>query len=130
MDCNWRCTLPDVPGCEIRNQLFDTLDTAEMAGDAGWNKIIDLMSKYYKKDENTDAFDTWKRFRSLARLEGQTIDDYIMVYEQCKVKLKRYKMDITERIHGLNLLCGAHQTDEELRIAMRDVDDTQPDNIC
>ena len=73
-------------GCEIRNQLFDTLDTAEMAGDAGWKKNIDLMSEYYKKDENTDAFDTWKQFRSLTRLEGQTIDDYIMVYEQCKVK--------------------------------------------
>ena len=116
-------------GSEIRNQLFDTLDEQEMSGDDGWKQIIDLMSKYYKKDENTDAFDTWKRFRSLARLEGQTIDDYIMVYEQCKTKLKRYKMEITERIHGMNLLCGAHLTDEELRIAMRDVDDSNPNGM-
>ena len=69
---------------EIRNQIFDTFDTAEMQGNDGWKKIIDLMSKYYKKDDNAEAFDTWKTFRTLTRLEEQTIDDYIMAYEQCK----------------------------------------------
>ena len=116
-------------GSEIRNHIFDTLETAEMMGDDGWKKITDLLCQYYKKDENTEAFETWKRFRTLVRLDGQSIDNYIMAYEQCKTKLKRYKMDLTERIHGLNLLCGAHLTDEELRIAMRDVDGDKPDEM-
>ena len=64
--------LPD--GTEIRRQIFDTLDTDEMIGEDGWKAVIDLLEKYYKKDDNTTAFDTWKEFRNLCRKEGQTIE--------------------------------------------------------
>ena len=116
-------------GTELRRQVFDAFSTEQMAGDAGWTNVIGLLCKYYEKDDNTAAFETWKHFRTFIRSDGQSIDDYIMSYEQCKLRLKRYKMDITERIHGLNLLCGAGLTDEELRIAMRDVNGDTPDTM-
>ena len=34
-----------------------------------------------------------------------------------------------ERIHGLNLLCGASLKDDELRIAMREVDNENPNEM-
>ena len=52
-----------------------------------------------------------------------------MHYEKYKTKMKRFKMDLGERIHGLNLLCGVGLTDAELRIAMREVDNDIPDEM-
>ena len=43
--------------------------------------------------------------------------------------MKRYKMELGERVHGLNLLCGANLSDDELRITMREVDGDKPDEM-
>ena len=43
--------------------------------------------------------------------------------------MKLYKMELGERVHGLNLLCGANLSDDELRITMREVDGDKPDDI-
>ena len=43
--------------------------------------------------------------------------------------MKRYKMKLGERVHGLNLLCGANLSDNELRITMREVDGDKPDEM-
>jgi len=119
--------LPD--GSEIRHQIFDTLDTDEMKGESGWRAVITLIEKHYKKDDNTTAFETWKEFRNLVRKDEQNIEQYIMMYEKYKVRMKRFKMDLGERIHGLNLLCGANLSDSNLRIAMREVDGDSPDEM-
>ena len=114
---------------EIRQQLFDSLETEEMAGEDGWIAVIKILEDHYQKDDNSSAFETWKEFRALSRQQNQSIDEYIMLYEKYKLRMKRYKMDLGERIHGLNLLCGANLADDELRIAMREVNSDQPDEI-
>ena len=38
-------------------------------------------------------------------------------------------MDLGERVHGLNLLCGANLQDGELRIALREIDSDDPENM-
>ena len=45
-------------GSEIRHQVFDTIDTDDLVGEDGWTKIIALLEKHYKKDDNTTAFET------------------------------------------------------------------------
>ena len=52
-----------------------------------------------------------------------------MIYEKCKLKTKHYSKDLGERVHGLNLLCGANLQDDELRIAIREIDSDDP-KIC
>ena len=52
-----------------------------------------------------------------------------MIHEKYKLKMKRYSMDLGERVHGLNLLCGANLRDDELRIAMREIDSDDPENM-
>ena len=116
-------------GSEIRRQIFDTLYTDEMKGHAGWTAVINLIETRYKKDDNTTAFETWKEFCNLVRKDKQNIEQYIMMYKKYKVCMKRFKMDLRERIHGLSLLCGANLNDSDLRIAMREVDNESPDEM-
>ena len=114
-------------GNDIRRQSFYSIDTDDMKGDDGWKKIIDLLRKHYSKDDNTAASETWKEFRNFTRSSDQSVDQYIMCYDQYKVRMKRYKMGFGERVHGLNLLCGA---DDELRITMREVVDGTSQMKC
>ena len=39
--------------------------------------------------------------------------------------MERYNMNFDDRIHGLNVLCGANLNDSDLRLAMREVDGDQ-----
>ena len=105
-------------GSEIRTQVFDTLEPEEMTGNEGFGKVLALLEKHYAKDESSTAFQAWKDFKTLARSKEQSIDNYVMMYEQSKLKLKLYKKDLNERIHGLNLLCSANLDDDALRICM------------
>ena len=43
--------------------------------------------------------------------------------------MRRFKMDLGEHIHGLNLLCGANLSDAELRITMREVNTKYPNEM-
>ena len=52
-----------------------------------------------------------------------------MCYDQYKVRMKLYKMELGERVHGLNLLCGANLSDDKLQITMREVDGDKPDEM-
>ena len=52
-----------------------------------------------------------------------------MCYEKYKVRMRRFNMELGERIHGSNLLCGASLKDDELRIAMREVDNENPNEM-
>ena len=54
-------------GSEIRRHLFDMLDTEQMTGDDGWKRVIELLESYYKEDDNAEAFETWKEFRTLCK---------------------------------------------------------------
>ena len=67
-----------------------------MTGDDGWKTVIELLESYYKRDDNAEAFETWKEFRTLHRKDNQIIEDYLMIYEKYKLKLKRYSMDLGE----------------------------------
>ena len=116
-------------GSEIRHQIFDSIDTDDLKGDDGWKKIIDLLKKHYSKDDNTAALETWKDFKNFTRRSDQSIDQYIMCYDQYKVRMKRYKMELGERVHRLNLLCRANLSDDELRITMCEVDGDKPDEM-
>ena len=54
-------------GSEIRRHLFDMLDTEQMTDDDGWKRVNELLESYYKKDDNAEAFETWKEFRTLCK---------------------------------------------------------------
>ena len=49
-------------GSEIRRQIFGTLDTDDLKGEAGWTTVIKLLKQDYQKDDNTTAFETWREF--------------------------------------------------------------------
>ena len=34
--------------------------------------------------------------------DGQIVGDYVMCHEKCKVKMRQFKMDFREHLHGLN----------------------------
>ena len=114
---------------EVRSQIFETMEPDDMKGDGGFAKVLKVLEQHYAKDENTSAFQTWREFKSFTRASDQSVDNYIIQYEQFKTKMRRYKIDLSERIHGLNLLSSANLDDDALRICMREVDSDKPEDM-
>lgn len=116
-------------GSEIWKYVFEMLNTDQMTRDAAWKTITGFLESYYKKDDNAEAFETWKEFRNLSRKQNQSIDDYIMIYEKYKLEILRYSMDLEQRVLDFNLLCSANVREDKLRIGMREIDSNDPQNI-
>ena len=105
----------DLPeGSESELEIFDTFDTKEMKGENGWNAVIDLLKLHYKTGNSREAF---KHGKSLKH--GQPVDEYTIYYENYKTKMQQFDMTLGEQTHGLNILCGAHFSNDKLRIAMK-----------
>ena len=66
---------------------------------------------------------------SFLKKPDQTMDQYIMAYDDYKTKLEKYSMKLPERIHALNILSSSCLNDSELRIAVREVDLEKPDEM-
>lgn len=52
--------------------LMLLLYTDVMKWENVWNTVIDLLTLPYKKDDSTEAFNTWKEFRTLRCKQGQS----------------------------------------------------------
>ena len=52
--------------------LMLLLYTDVMKWENVWNTVIDLLTLPNKKDDSTEAFNTWKEFRTLRCKQGQS----------------------------------------------------------
>ena len=94
-----------------------------------WRAAMKLLETHYQKHDNSLAFETWREIRTFIIKEVQSIDNHTMCFEKYKIKMKWFNIELGERIHGLNLLCCASLTDHESGIAMRKVNNENPNEV-
>ena len=65
---------------EVRHRVFNETDQTELdklSTDDGVKSLLEILDKYYKKDDLSEAFESWTKFVSYLRVDGVTIDNYI-----------------------------------------------------
>ena len=65
---------------EVRHRVFNETDQTELdklSTNDGVKILLDILDKYYKKDDLSEAFESWSKFVSYVRVDGVTIDNYI-----------------------------------------------------
>ena len=122
-------TLKLPEGSEIRRHILQSLQPEEMKGEDGWTAVIKLIEEHYKMDDVAGSFTVWKEFRELERQQDQSIDQYILSYERFVNRMKRYKIELPPKIHGLNLLYSSSLSSDDLKIVMREIDVDEPDQM-
>ena len=72
---------------------------------------------------------TWKEVIRRDLKEGKFTKELAKDKNAWKYLLSKYMLDLGEGVHRLNLLCGANLQDDELGIAMREIDSDDAENM-
>ena len=122
-------TLKFPEGSEIREHLFESFSVDEMKGEDGWTAVIGLVEEHFKKEGSINRFMVWRDFINMKRKESQSVDEYILCYEKNRKRLQSNKMALDDELQAYILLDGARLSSDDLKIAMRELDNDKPNEM-
>ena len=107
----------------MRHRVFNETDQTELdilSTDDGVKILLEILDKYYKKDDLSEAFESWSKFVSCIRVDGVTIDNYISEFYKRYNELKKF-VELPKAITGLILLSNAGLDAKEKQMVLRAV---------
>ena len=92
------------------------MDVKEVQAKDGVDKILKVLDDLYLKDEHQRMYVSMKAFEQYTRLEGTSLDSYIIEFEKNYNRLKLHKIDFPDQFLAYRLLENANldQTKNEL----------------
>ena len=94
---------------EVRHRVFNETDQTELdklSTDDGVKILLEILDKYYKKNDLSEAFKSWSKFVSYIRVDGVTIDNYMSEFYKRYNELKKF-VELPKAITGFILLSNA-----------------------
>jgi len=99
-------------------EIVKDLDSEEIIANDGIDTMTQAMEAFFKKDENQEAYITYKQFEEYKRPKSMTVRDFIIKFESLHSKLKSLKMELPEGVKGYRLLHSANLTKEENKLCL------------
>ena len=116
---------------EVRHRVFNETDQDELdklSTDDGVKILLEILDKYYKKDDLSEAFESWSKFVSYLRVDGVTIDNYISEFYKRYNELRKF-VELPKAITGFILLSNAGLDAKEKQMALTAVSFTDKEKI-
>ena len=116
---------------QVRYRVFNETDQTELDKlntDDGIKILLEILDKYYKKDDLCEAFESWAKFVSYLREDGVTIDNYISEFYKRYNELRRF-VELPKAITGFILLNNAGLDAKERQMALIAVSFTDKEKI-
>ena len=116
---------------EVRHRVMnetDQEDLNKLSTDDGVKTLLEILDKYYKKDDLSAAFESWSKFVSYLREDGVTIDNYISEFYKRYNELRRF-VELPKAITGFILLNNAGLDAKERQMALTAVSFTDKEKI-
>ena len=116
---------------EVRHRVFNETDQEELdklSTDEGVKILLEILDKYYKKDDLSEAFESWSKFVSYLRVDGVTIDNYISEFYKRYNELRKF-VELPKAITGFILLSNAGLDANEKQMALTAVSFTEKEKI-
>ena len=116
---------------EVRHRVFNETDQTELnklSEEEGVKSLLEILDKYYKKDDLSEAFESWTKFVSYLRVDGVTIDNYISEFYKRYNELRKF-VELPKSITGFTLLNNAGLDAKEKQMALTAVSFTDKDKI-
>lgn len=106
-------SLPDDDEHQIKDKVFDQISLEDLKSDFGLNILIAFLDKHLAKDDLADSVDKFDDFDDFRRKEGQTVHEYIAMFDSKYRKIEKKKMTLPSEILAFKLLKKANITKEE-----------------
>ncbi|KAG1704025.1 Retrovirus-related Pol polyprotein [Nymphon striatum] len=97
-------SLPEEGLSSIRDKVFSDLSLDELNSDDGVDKLIEFMDKIFKKDELSEAYESYTEFDRFRRSKVGSMEDYVMEFEKLYNKTKKFNMELPQAVLAFKLL--------------------------
>ena len=97
-------------------QAVSQLKPADISAPDGLQKIIQKLDEVYLADRNTRAYAAFQRFNECKRDEGETLEDFIIRFEDKYNDMEEYNMNLPDGIKAFFILNASNLTDETERL--------------
>ena len=106
-------SLPDDDENEIKDKVFDQIALDELKDEDGLNILIAFLDKHLGKDDLADSIEKSEDFDDFKRKEGQTIQEFIAMFDSKYRKIEKKNISLPSEILAFKLLKKANITKEE-----------------
>ena len=106
-------SLPEDDEHQIKDKVFDQISIDDLKSDFGLSLLIEFLDKHLAKDDLTDSLEKFDDFDDFRRKEGQSIHEYIAMFDAKYRKIEKKSMSLPSEILAFKLLKKANITKEE-----------------
>ena len=92
-------------GSQVRQRVFDESDNLDdLNADDGVKKLILRLDKWYKEDDISAQYNTWRKLITYERQHGVSMESYISEFTRRNNAMKKFKSTIYGSILAFMLL--------------------------
>ena len=101
-------SLPEDDKNHIKEKVFTQINLDDLKKEDGLDKLIKFLDTHLKKDELTDSIEKFEEFEDFQRIEGQSVSEYIALFEFKYRKIEKYNMKLPSEILAFKLIRRAN----------------------
>ena len=106
-------SLPEDDENKIKDKVFDQISLDELKAEDGLYTLIAFLDKHLGKDDLADSIEKFEDFDDFKRKEGQTIHEFIAMFDSKYRKIEKKDMSLPSEILAFKLMKKANITKEE-----------------
>ena len=114
---------------DIRGKLFDSLGD-ELAGEAGYQKLLDWLDKHFKQNEDIVMIDSIKQFMKFVKKPEMSITEFLAGFDTAYNTAIKKGLDKLPQPYLMYMIIeNAGLTEQEVKFVLSDVDKTKKDTL-
>ena len=106
---------------QIKHKVYDQISLDDLKGDFGLNILIAFLDKHLAKDDLADSLEKNDDFDDFRRKDGQTIHEYIAMFDSKYSKTEKKNMTLPSEILAFKLPKKANITKEERLLVLTSI---------
>lgn len=111
-------SLPENDESQIREKVFDQLNLEDLKKKTGLKILIEFLDKHLAKDDLADSLEKFEDFEDFKRSDGQSINEYISIFDAKYRKIEKKNMKLPPEILAFKLLRRSQISKEERMIVL------------
>ena len=106
-------SLPEDDENRIKDKVFDQISLDDLKSADGLDILLTFLDKHLGKDDLSDSVEKFDEFDDCQRKEGQTIQEFIGIFDSLYRKIEKKGMKLPPEILAFKLLKKANITKDE-----------------
>ena len=122
-------SLPEEGQNSVRDKVFSEISADVLNADDGVTKLIEFLDKIFKKDELSEAYETYVEFDRFRRSKLSSMEDYVIEFEKLYNKTKKFKMELPQPVLAFKLLECSDLEMKDRQLVLTGVDYDKTDTM-